>query len=175
MSGDTVAKYAAYDGTSDCIANPPALGQPCGSGTAATAYLAEVPFQDAAMTTDYEGGPTATSEVACMTCHRAHATSAQDARRWDFTVTGLAEDGADRVRMRSRIPTTSSSARSATSATRRTSSTAWWTSLHRRAGPSSSHRPGPLAPGLFHAGGVDSGMLMATALERARARRPGSR
>jgi hypothetical protein len=28
-----------------------------------------------------------------MTCHRAHASSASDAGRWDFTITGLAEDG----------------------------------------------------------------------------------
>ena len=28
-----------------------------------------------------------------MSCHRAHATSAPDAGRWDFNVTGLAEDG----------------------------------------------------------------------------------
>ena len=95
MSGDTVDNYNSYDGTSDCIANPPALGQPCGSGSAATAYLAEVPFQDAGMTTDSTAGPTATSEVACVSCHRAHATSAEDAGRWDFNLTGLAEDGAE--------------------------------------------------------------------------------
>ena len=28
-----------------------------------------------------------------MTCHRAHATSAPDAGRWDFSVTFLIEDG----------------------------------------------------------------------------------
>ena len=28
-----------------------------------------------------------------LSCHRAHATSAPDAGRWDFSVTGLAEDG----------------------------------------------------------------------------------
>ena len=40
-------------------------------------------------------GPTGTSQVACMSCHRAHATSAMDAGRWDFNVTGLAEDGVE--------------------------------------------------------------------------------
>ena len=38
-------------------------------------------------------GPTATAKVACVSCHRAHATSAPDAGRWDFNVTGLVEDG----------------------------------------------------------------------------------
>ena len=28
-----------------------------------------------------------------MTCHRAHASSAMDAGRWDFNVTFLSEDG----------------------------------------------------------------------------------
>jgi hypothetical protein len=29
----------------------------------------------------------------CLTCHRAHASSAPDAGRWDFNVTLLHEDG----------------------------------------------------------------------------------
>jgi predicted CXXCH cytochrome family protein len=93
MSGDTVDNYNSYNGTSDCIANPPALGQPCGTGSAGTAYLVEAPFQDSGATTGSTAGPGVLSEVACMTCHRAHATSAPDAGRWDFSITGLAEDG----------------------------------------------------------------------------------
>jgi hypothetical protein len=31
----------------------------------------------------------------CLTCHRAHASSAADAGRWDFQVTLLHEDGAE--------------------------------------------------------------------------------
>jgi hypothetical protein len=85
--------YNAYDGTSDCIANPPAGGNPCGSGGFATAYLVEVPFEDAGADTGSADGPTSSSMVACVTCHRAHATSAPNAGRWDFNVTGLAEDG----------------------------------------------------------------------------------
>jgi predicted CXXCH cytochrome family protein len=93
LTGDTVAKYNAYDGTQDCIDNPPVGVTPCGTGTQPTAYLHVVPFEDAGATTSSTAGPTGSSRVACMTCHRAHATSAPDAGRWDFNVTGLAEDG----------------------------------------------------------------------------------
>jgi cytochrome c553 len=64
-------------------------------GVQATAYLAEVPFEDAANTTSSTAGPSATSQVSCITCHRAHATSAPDAGRWDFSVTLLHEDGVE--------------------------------------------------------------------------------
>ena len=84
--------YNKYRGTTDCVTTPP-NGGPCGSGTSVDAYLHVVPFQDAAMTMTSTAGPTATSEVACVSCHRAHATSAPDAGRWDFSVTLLDEDG----------------------------------------------------------------------------------
>jgi len=93
LGADVATTYAMYNGTSDCIANPPAGGLPCGTGVATAAYLPEVPFEDAATTLISTDGPTSSSRVACMTCHRAHATSAMDAGRWDFNVTGLAEDG----------------------------------------------------------------------------------
>jgi len=93
LTGDTVTKYNAYNGTQDCIDNPPVGATPCGTGTQPNAYLATVPFQDAGATTGSTAGPTNASQVACVTCHRAHATSAPDAGRWDFSVTGLAEDG----------------------------------------------------------------------------------
>lgn len=82
MSGTIAAVYNAYNGTSDQT-----------GGSAGTAYLAAVPFEDAAMTTSSTQGPTGSSRVSCITCHRAHATSAPNAGRWDFNVTGLAEDG----------------------------------------------------------------------------------
>ena len=83
--GATIATtYNLYNGTADIT-----------GGAAATAYLAEVPFEDAANTTSSTAGPSASSQVSCITCHRAHATSAPDAGRWDFSVTGLAEDGAE--------------------------------------------------------------------------------
>lgn len=92
---DVANVYNAYNGTEDCILNPPTATQPCGSGVQATAYLDEVPFEDPATTTSSTAGPTASSMVSCVSCHRAHATSAMDAGRWDFNVTGLAEDGAE--------------------------------------------------------------------------------
>jgi predicted CXXCH cytochrome family protein len=83
--GGTIANnYNLYNGTSDLT-----------GGVAATAYLAEVPFEDAANTTASTAGPTAASRVMCATCHRAHASSAPDSGRWDFNVTLLHEDGAE--------------------------------------------------------------------------------
>jgi hypothetical protein len=95
LGADIALNYNLYDGTTDCLANPPAGGNPCGSGTRASAYLAMVPIEDPAGTTGTSStyGANSTSRVACVTCHRAHATSAPDAGRWDFNVTGLAEDG----------------------------------------------------------------------------------
>lgn len=81
--GGTVANtYNLYNGSDDLT-----------GGVAATAYIEEVPFEDAANTTFSTTGPSATSQVSCVTCHRAHATSAPDAGRWDFSVTFLVEDG----------------------------------------------------------------------------------
>jgi hypothetical protein len=93
LGGDIAGAYNAYNGTTDCVNNPPAGGAPCGSGVQASAYLAEVPFEDPANTTSSTAGPTGSSRVMCLTCHRSHATSSPDAGRWDFNVTGLAEDG----------------------------------------------------------------------------------
>jgi len=84
LGGTIAATYNLYNGTSD----------PYG-GSQATAYLAAVPFEDASVTTTSTAGPSATSKVSCMTCHRAHATSAPNAGRWDFKVTLLEEDGVE--------------------------------------------------------------------------------
>ena len=46
MDADEVTTYNLYNGTTDCIANAPAGGLPCGSGVQTTAYLAAVPFED---------------------------------------------------------------------------------------------------------------------------------
>lgn len=91
--GDVAATYNAYNGTTDCVNNPGTGGSPCGTGSQTTAYLAAVPFEDPGTTTSSAGGPTASSRVMCLTCHRAHATSAPNAGRWDFNVTLLSEDG----------------------------------------------------------------------------------
>lgn len=84
LGGTIATAYNLYNGTED----------PTG-GTQATAYLPEVPFEDATVTTDSTAGPSANSRVACISCHRAHATSAPDAGRWDFNVTLLVEDGVE--------------------------------------------------------------------------------
>ncbi len=81
--GATVASnYNSYNGTDDAD-----------GGLTATAYLNEVPFEDPGSETDMVAGPSSTSKVMCLTCHRAHASSARDAGRWDFDVTFLHEDG----------------------------------------------------------------------------------
>lgn len=92
--GEVAAAYNAYNGTTDCVNNPGGTGgAPCGTGSQETAYLAAVPFEDPSATTGSTEGPSASSRVICLTCHRAHATSAPDAGRWDFSVTLLDEDG----------------------------------------------------------------------------------
>jgi predicted CXXCH cytochrome family protein len=93
LGAGVALQYNTYMGSTDCVDNPPAGVTPCGSGTGTGVYLAAVPFEDDAMTTSFADGPTSASRVACMTCHRAHATSAPDAGRWDFSITGLEEDG----------------------------------------------------------------------------------
>jgi hypothetical protein len=78
------SNYNTYNGSDDLL-----------GGAQATAYLAEVPFEDPAMTTSSTAGPSGGSTVMCMSCHRAHATSAPNSGRWDFSVTFLHEDGAE--------------------------------------------------------------------------------
>jgi predicted CXXCH cytochrome family protein len=81
--GGTVATiYNLYNGTNDIT-----------GGLAATAYLAAVPFEDAANTAASTAGPSASSQVMCLSCHRAHASSAPNAGRWDFSQTLIDEDG----------------------------------------------------------------------------------
>jgi hypothetical protein len=82
LGGTIAGIYNRYNGTDDQ-----------NGAVAATAYLAEVPFEDAANTTSSTAGPAASSQVFCLSCHRAHASSAPDAGRWDFGVTFLEEDG----------------------------------------------------------------------------------
>jgi predicted CXXCH cytochrome family protein len=83
--GATIANvYGLYNGT---------INQT--GGSPATSYLAAVPFEDPANTTTSTTGPISSSQVACISCHRAHATSAPNAGRWDFNVTFLEEDGVE--------------------------------------------------------------------------------
>jgi len=83
--GGTIASiYNRYNGTLDQ-----------NGAVQATSLLAEVPFEDPSNTVSSTAGPSASSQVMCLTCHRAHASSAMDAGRWDFMLTTLAEDGVE--------------------------------------------------------------------------------
>jgi hypothetical protein len=84
IGGSIASTYNLYNGTEDQTGGDPL-----------TAYLAAVAFEDAANTTSSTAGPSASSQVSCVTCHRAHATSGPNAGRWDFNVTLLEEDGAE--------------------------------------------------------------------------------
>ena len=82
LSGGTAGQYNRYNGPSDQIGASPS-----------NAYIAAVPFEDAAATPSSTSGPTGSSRLMCLTCHRAHASSAPHAGRWDFNVAYLREDG----------------------------------------------------------------------------------
>ncbi len=74
--------YNEYNGTAD----------PHG-GSQATAYLPEVPFESTSNTTYSTMGPHPSDRMHCLSCHRAHASSAPASGRWDFNVETLGEDG----------------------------------------------------------------------------------
>jgi len=62
-------------------------------GSPATAFIPEVPFEAITMTNVSTAGPLASSRIMCLTCHRAHGSSAPSALRWDPNVQKLAADG----------------------------------------------------------------------------------
>ena len=74
---------------------------PTGGGVStAGKYLELVPFETGAtdnstLDTSSTDGPDAGSRVACISCHRAHATAFQDAGRWDFAEEFLADSHPD--------------------------------------------------------------------------------
>lgn len=82
--GATIASaYSVYNGSDD---------QTGGSPT--TSFIPQVPFEGLTRTSTSDlVGPDATSKVTCITCHRAHASSAPNSGRWDFNVTMLEDDG----------------------------------------------------------------------------------
>jgi predicted CXXCH cytochrome family protein len=82
LGNEIATAYNEYNGTMDIT-----------GGEQVSAYLPAVPFEstDASLTSTY--GATADSRVMCLTCHRAHASSAPDGGRWDFNLTYLAVDG----------------------------------------------------------------------------------
>lgn len=84
LGAPIAALYSTYNGTDDPYGGDPA-----------SAYSALVPFEDTDTlnTTTSTRGPSASSRVMCLSCHRAHASSAPDAGRWDFNVSRIADDG----------------------------------------------------------------------------------
>lgn len=86
LSSAVRTQYNQYAGVND----------PTG-GSPTTAYLPEVPFEDggAATATTSTAGPTAASRLTCLSCHRAHASSAPVSGRWDFNVSTLGADGVE--------------------------------------------------------------------------------
>jgi hypothetical protein len=82
MDSDIAARYNRYAGE----ANPD-------GGSFQAAYLPQVPFEDESASVSSTAGPSSSSRISCITCHRAHATSAPEAGRWDFNIRLLSDDG----------------------------------------------------------------------------------
>lgn len=74
-------RYNAYRGT----------GFLDGDGT--EAYVPEVPVEHPDMTTSFRGPILRSSRITCLTCHRAHASSAPAALRWDPNIATWADEG----------------------------------------------------------------------------------
>ena len=88
MGSEIAQNYNQYISTED----------PTG-GTKAGAYWEFVPFEtgqdEATLDTSSTEGADAGSKVACISCHRAHATAFPDAIRWDNTTELLVESHPD--------------------------------------------------------------------------------
>ncbi|MBK6765650.1 MAG: hypothetical protein IPG71_04750 [bacterium] len=82
LPNEVVTSYGLYDGS----------GNPTG-GNPLLSYLPQVPYEDMSMTTVSTIGPTAASRIMCMSCHRAHGSSAVDLGRWDFRTVNIRMDG----------------------------------------------------------------------------------
>lgn len=82
MGNEIAVSYGLYDGS----ANPR-------GGNPLISYLPELPYQDPSMTPTGTSGPNGSGRIACITCHRAHGSSAVDLGRWDFRVLNLRLDG----------------------------------------------------------------------------------
>lgn len=82
LNSDTRTRYNRYEGD----ASP-------GTGTIATAYIPQVPFEASTTATSSTAGPQSGARIMCLTCHRAHGSSGPASGRWDFRVYRLASDG----------------------------------------------------------------------------------
>jgi hypothetical protein len=84
LGGTISTNYNAYVATGDT------------GGSPATAYLALVPFErgvadPAVLDPSTPKGPDGSSNVMCLTCHRAHVSAFPNAGRWDFETEFLAD------------------------------------------------------------------------------------
>ena len=79
---EQIGSYNSYNGIEDSLGGDP--GQ---------SYIPEVSFEDYLATVNQTSGPTVSSRVTCLTCHRAHASSSPAAGRWDFKTLFLDLDG----------------------------------------------------------------------------------
>jgi len=82
LASHVSAQYNRYDGDRDPL-----------GGNQATAYLPDVPFEDPSNDPGSTTGPSPSSRVMCLSCHRAHASSSPAAGRWDLNVQTLGLDG----------------------------------------------------------------------------------
>jgi hypothetical protein len=62
-------------------------------GQVTGAYTALAPVEFPESTIDFSGPVPANARVTCLTCHRAHASSAPRSGRWDFNIATWAEEG----------------------------------------------------------------------------------
>ena len=90
-TGQTYAMtYNNYVKTGDFSGGANGWPSPVGTGP----YLELVPFErntDTGLAIDSTDGPNGSSNVMCLTCHRAHASAFDSAGRWDFSVEFVAE------------------------------------------------------------------------------------
>jgi hypothetical protein len=84
LGASELDRYNRYDGDENPIPTSQGL-----------AYLPEVPFEDDSASVSSRRGPSPTSRIMCLTCHRAHASSAPASGRWDFNVSLLVDDGSE--------------------------------------------------------------------------------
>ena len=83
LGNQEITIYNRYNGDADPL-----------GGSQGTAYLKDVPFETPGGSPTSTSGPAAGSRIMCLSCHRAHASSAPAATRWDMRVARLEDDGA---------------------------------------------------------------------------------